>query len=95
MYRIVQEALTNTIRHGGARRARIEISEDENTVRITVRDDGRGFDTTTKATGFGLVGMRERAELLEGTFEAESELGRGTTITATLPARRRSSEQAA
>jgi two-component system, NarL family, sensor histidine kinase DevS len=86
MYRIVQEALTNAIRHGGARRARIEISEDKNTVRITVRDDGRGFDTTTKATGFGLVGMRERAELLEGTLEVESELGQGTTVRATLPA---------
>jgi two-component system, NarL family, sensor histidine kinase DevS len=95
MYRIVQEALTNAIRHGGAHHASIEISEDDNTVRITIRDDGRGFDTTTNATGFGLIGMHERAELLDGTLEVESELGRGTTIRATLPARRRSDEQAA
>jgi two-component sensor histidine kinase len=66
MYRIVQEALTNAVRHSGARHASIEIQEDDNAVRVTVRDDGRGFDTTTKADGFGLLGMRERAELLEG-----------------------------
>ena len=94
MYRIVQEALTNAIRHGGGRRASVDIREDEDSVR-TVRDDGRGFDTTAKPTGFGLMGMRERAELLEGALEVESGLGRGTIIRATFPTRRRSSERGA
>jgi signal transduction histidine kinase len=95
LYRIVQEALTNAVRHGGARRASVEIEEDESAVRITIRDDGTGFDTGVKATGFGLVGMRERAELLDGTFQVESEPERGTTIRAVLPVQRRRSAQAA
>jgi len=95
MYRIVQEALTNAIRHGGGRRASVDIREDEDSVRITVRDDGRGFDTTAKPTGFGLMGMRERAELLEGALEVESGPGQGTIIRATFPTRRRSSERVA
>jgi signal transduction histidine kinase len=95
LYRIVQEALTNAVRHGGARRASVEIEEDETAVRITIRDDGQGFDPTVKAAGFGLVGMRERAELLDGTLQVESEPGRGTTIRAVLPVQRRSSAQAA
>jgi signal transduction histidine kinase len=95
LYRIVQEALTNALRHGGARRASVEIEEDETAVRITIRDDGEGFDPTVKAAGFGLVGMRERAELLDGTLQVESEPGRGTTVRAVLPVQRRSSAQAA
>ncbi|HET7047433.1 MAG TPA: GAF domain-containing sensor histidine kinase [Solirubrobacteraceae bacterium] len=85
LYRIVQEALTNAVKHGGARRAVIEIQEDHDTVRVTVRDDGRGFDTAAQTSGFGLLGMRERVELLRGTIEVESSPQRGTTVTATLP----------
>jgi signal transduction histidine kinase len=93
IYRIVQEALTNATKHGGARRAAVEIQEDHGTVRVLVRDDGDGFDPTEKTDGFGLLGMQERAELLGGTFRVESEPGKGTTVSATLPAERRSDAQ--
>jgi len=94
-YRIVQEALTNAMRHGGAGHVDVEIMEDENMVRVTVHDEGAGFDTAAKATGYGLVGMHERAELLDGALEVDSAPGQGTTVRATLPARHRSSAQAA
>ena len=86
MYRIVQEALNNAAKHGGARRAQVEIVEDDSTVRVTVRDDGRGFDPIAHTEGFGLLGMRERVELLHGTLEVTSSPGQGTTINATFPA---------
>jgi signal transduction histidine kinase len=89
IYRIVQEALTNAHKHGDARRAVVEIEEDQTTVRVTVRDDGKGFDPAAKTRGFGLIGMHERAELAGGTLEIETEPGSGTTMRARLPARRR------
>ena len=58
-------------------------------VRVTVRDDGDGFDTTTTTHGFGLLGMRERAELFGVALELESAIGKGTTISVAFPARRR------
>jgi two-component system, NarL family, sensor histidine kinase DevS len=89
VYRLVQEALTNAIKHGRARRAVVEIKDDHTTVRVTVRDDGDGFDPTSKSNGFGLLGMQERAELLGGTVEIESAPGNGTAVRAELPAQRR------
>ena len=87
IYRLVQEALTNTAKHGGTRRARVEITEAGGRLTIEIRDDGQGFDPTERARGFGLVGMRERVELAGGTLEISSSRGAGTRVTATLPAR--------
>jgi len=90
VYRVVQEALTNVRRHSAARRATVTVVEDDETVVAEVSDDGRGFDADP-ATGFGLSGMRERAELAEGTLEvtpARSD-GRGTTVRLVVPARHR------
>ena len=89
MYRIVQEALTNATKHGDAKRAHVEVVEENATVRVTVRDDGRGFDPLGHSDGFGLIGMRERVELLHGTLEVTSSPGQGTTINATFPVNRR------
>jgi two-component system, NarL family, sensor histidine kinase DevS len=89
MYRIVQEALTNAMKHGHAKRAMIELIEEDDVARLTVRDDGEGFDPTHETAGFGLLGMRERAELVEATLEIASAPGEGTTITATFPVHRR------
>jgi signal transduction histidine kinase len=88
-YRIIQEALGNAIKHGHARRAVVEVTEDDRIVRLTVRDDGEGFDAAQQTDGFGLLGMRERAELLGGTVNVDSAPGHGATITAKLPAARR------
>ncbi len=88
LYRIVQEALTNAAKHGNAKRAVVEVYEDETNVRLSVRDDGAGFDPSMQAEGFGLLGMHERAQLLEGTLQVNSAPGGGTTIFASFPVQR-------
>ena len=90
LYRIVQEALTNAAKHGRASRAAVDVTEDEHHIHVLVRDDGSGFDPATRTEGFGLLGVRERVELLEGALSVESTPGRGTTISAELPALHRS-----
>jgi signal transduction histidine kinase len=85
IYRIIQEALSNARKHGEAKRAVVSIEVDTSSVTVTVRDDGAGFDVGARSGGFGLVGMRERAELLGGTVVLTSGAGEGTTVTATLP----------
>jgi signal transduction histidine kinase len=87
IYRVVQEALTNASKHGLARRAVVEVVEHGETILVTVRDDGRGFDPAVRANGFGLPGMRERAELLNGTLTIDSAPGRGATVEVRFPVR--------
>jgi signal transduction histidine kinase len=89
IYRIVQEALTNATKHGGAKRAVVEIGERDGEVHLRVRDDGYGFDPGEHTDGFGLVGMNERVQLLEGALEVISEPGAGTTVKARFPTQRR------
>jgi signal transduction histidine kinase len=89
VYRIVQESLTNAVKHGRAGRASVEVLEREQRITVTVRDDGAGFDSTGGTAGFGLTGMRERAELLGGELSVQSVLGSGTTVNVSLPANRR------
>jgi signal transduction histidine kinase len=88
MYRIVQEALTNATKHGEAKRAIVEVHEDDAYIRLHVRDDGKGFDTSAHTDGFGLLGMQERVQLLDGNLEIESSPDQGTTIKARFPIRR-------
>jgi signal transduction histidine kinase len=89
VYRMVQEALTNATKHGRARRAVVEITEDHDSLQVTIRDDGDGFAPDTETDGFGLLGMHERVGLLDGTLTITSAPDHGTTVAATLPARRR------
>jgi PAS domain S-box-containing protein len=87
-FRIVQEALTNIARHAQARSVDIDITRDDASIRIRVRDDGCGFvaeSPSRKPDSRGLLGMRERAYLLGGNIAIESAPGRGTTIEARLP----------
>jgi signal transduction histidine kinase len=77
--RAAQEALTNVRRHAGAREAAVVLAYGEDTVRLVVRDDGRGFDPAS-ANGFGLPGMRARAEQVDGRLTLRSDPGTGTTI---------------
>ncbi len=88
MYRIVQEALSNAVKHGNAKRAVVEVHEDETDVRLSVRDDGSGFDTTEQTEGFGLMGMHERVQLLDGSLQVDSQPGAGATVQASFPIRR-------
>jgi signal transduction histidine kinase len=83
-YRIVQESLTNVMRHAHAGTATVEVLDRDGRLRIIVRDDGQGFDPSERAIGFGLIGMRERVALANGTLEVTSS-PRGTTVDVTLP----------
>jgi len=85
-YRLVQEALNNAVHHGKATYVEVDARESDKTLRVQVHDDGEGFDPSAPTEGFGLIGMRERAELAGGTLELHSILGEGTTITAAIPA---------
>ncbi len=87
LYRIVQEALTNIARHAKAHSASILIERHGDTVRAIIEDDGVGFDTRAHRgeRHLGLLGMRERAELLRGSVTIESEQGRGTGVFIEIP----------
>ena len=85
LYRLVQEGLSNVAQHAGAGRVGIGVTATGSQVRLEIADDGRGFDVSAVAAGFGLIGMRERVALAGGTIELVSCPG-GTTVRATLPA---------
>jgi signal transduction histidine kinase len=86
IYRIVQEALTNVVKHASARTVSIIVTAGEGTVRTVIEDDGAGFVVgRVREHALGLVGMRERALLLGGRLEVESSPGSGTTILVELP----------
>ncbi|HWJ50130.1 MAG TPA: GAF domain-containing sensor histidine kinase [Solirubrobacteraceae bacterium] len=87
VYRLVQEALTNAAKHGHARRTVVEVQDGEGAVHVCVRDDGGGFDTSAQTDGFGLLGMRERVEMVDGDLQISSGSG-GTTVNAVFPVRR-------
>lgn len=93
-FRIIQEALNNVIRHADARNARIALDFADKGVRVSIRDDGSGFDLErlrrTQSSGrppLGLAGMQERAALLGGAVTVQSEPGQGTLIEAFVPYR--------
>jgi signal transduction histidine kinase len=92
VYRLVQEALNNAVHHGEAERVMVDVGEKDGTLRVRVEDDGQGFDPNAATEGFGLIGMRERAELAGGTMKLRSVPGQGTTIDATIPTAYRSSK---
>ncbi|MCX7144594.1 MAG: PAS domain-containing sensor histidine kinase, partial [Proteobacteria bacterium] len=83
-YRIVQEALTNVLRHADARRATIRLEQDAERLAVSIRDDGRGFDPVEvrRMGGFGLLGMQERVKLAGGNLGVSSEPGGGTEVRA-------------
>jgi signal transduction histidine kinase len=87
LYRIVQEGLTNIARHAQARTASILLERRNGRVRVIIEDDGQGFALQQVAGSgrLGLYGMRERAELLDGTFTIESKPGQGTSIFVEVP----------
>ena len=87
-YRIVQESLSNAARHAGASRVVVELSRRNGVLEVRVRDNGAGFDPGSAGSGFGLRGMRERVDLLDGTIEIASGAGQGTQVAAALPLRR-------
>jgi len=85
IFRCVQEALTNTIRHARAETVWIELADDGDRLAIVIRDDGCGVETMKP--GIGLSGLRERVEEIGGRIEIDSSSGRGFTLRASLPVR--------
>jgi signal transduction histidine kinase len=85
IYRIVQEALNNAARHASSRTASVTVAQDSQKIKVSILDQGRGFDTL-RVRGLGLVGMDERVKRLGGTLTIESSPGLGTTVKAELPA---------
>jgi len=91
VYRLVQEALNNAVHHGKAEHIQVDVSEDDERLRVRVADDGDGFDPSADTDGFGLLGMRERVTIAGGSLDLKSLRGDGTTIVAVLPAAHRES----
>jgi signal transduction histidine kinase len=93
LYRIVQEALGNVLRHSGAKIVQLRLKRGNSSVKCSVSDDGKGFDVSKLrqhgCVGLGLVGMRERAGALKGNLHINSEPGKGTTVEVELPLRRK------
>jgi signal transduction histidine kinase len=85
IFRIVQEALTNVERHALAGAARLRVWTADGEVRAVVEDQGRGFDPGGEAGGFGIVGMRERAEQLGGRLQVTSDSAAGTRVEVVVP----------
>jgi signal transduction histidine kinase len=90
LFRIAQEAVTNALKHSGARQIAIEVTHSPDHTRLTVRDDGRGFDPEARelppGPHFGLLGLRERAAKIGAELAIDSGPGAGCTITTTVPA---------
>jgi signal transduction histidine kinase len=84
VYRLVQEALTNVVKHAHASRVEVNITANDKWVTIEIVDNGVGFDVTARTEGFGVAGMRERVYLYGGSLEIESG-EQGTRLLATLP----------
>jgi signal transduction histidine kinase len=87
LFRVVQEALTNVVRHANARRVRVAMRARNGMLRIAVTDDGKGFarQQMNSRTSFGIVGMRERLHRIGGEFNIYSGPGRGTRLEITAP----------
>jgi signal transduction histidine kinase len=87
LFRIFQETLTNVARHSAATNVLVTLTPEDDGVRLQVEDDGRGFDLEQVAArrSLGILGMRERAEMLGGRFEIRGVEGRGTTVVVKMP----------
>jgi signal transduction histidine kinase len=81
-YRVAQEALSNALKHSGSRRIELRLAVREETLNMTIRDYGTGFDPSTAVEGLGLSAMRERLRLLDGHLQISSKPDEGTDVTA-------------
>jgi PAS domain S-box-containing protein len=85
MFRIVQEALNNIVRHADATETIIELSIDSETIKLVIKDDGKGFDPAIVKYGAGLNNIRNRVYLLNGTLTLDTQPGKGCTLVVELP----------
>jgi signal transduction histidine kinase len=87
LYRVLQEALQNAIKHSDSRKLKVSLAFISNEIQMTVRDSGIGFDSeeALKGSGLGLTSMRERLKLVDGHLSIESQRGAGTVVRASVP----------
>jgi signal transduction histidine kinase len=85
LFRIAQESLTNIARHARTQKAEILLKQDRQSIHLRISDQGCGYDPATIHKGSGIVGMRERAELLKGRLLLHTQPGHGTAIEAIIP----------
>jgi signal transduction histidine kinase len=87
LFRVLQEALQNAVKHSGVRHFDVELRDTSNKLQLTVRDLGSGFDVgqAMKSRGLGLISMAERVKLVGGRLSIDSQPQRGTTIRASVP----------
>lgn len=88
-YRLVQELLTNALKHSAARSIDVTVVQDDDTVRISVRDDGTGFDPAQQKEGYGMRSIHERVRILGGTITVDASQGNGTAVRIIVPAHRK------
>jgi len=89
LFRVLQEALQNAIKHSGSRRVDVSLAHDANAIDLTVCDSGSGFDAAQamKGRGLGLISMKERVSLVDGELSISSEPQKGTTVYVRVPLR--------
>jgi signal transduction histidine kinase len=89
IFRVLQEALQNAIKHSGSRRFDVALDHDATAIHLTVRDSGKGFDAAAaiKGRGLGLTSIKERVALVDGELSIDSQPQRGTTIDVRVPLR--------
>jgi signal transduction histidine kinase len=85
LYRFVQEALTNVLKHAQASRVKVRLHHKKGEISVSVTDNGRGLEFPIQPGGMGLLGIRERLKLLGGRLETHSSKGRGTKLVAYIP----------
>jgi signal transduction histidine kinase len=93
VYRIVQEAVNNTVRHARAKSGRVAVGASQHEIDIRIEDDGVGFDPAGQDGGLGLAGIAERARILGGRMTVRSSSGQGTTVSVSIPSRGRDKRQ--
>ena len=86
LFRLVQESVQNALKHSGAKHIQVKLEIGRDHVLMIIKDNGKGFDVSAKKSGsFGIMGMKERVELLEGEITIDSKLGAGTLIMINVP----------
>lgn len=86
LFRLIQESVQNAVKHAAAEQIHVNIRNERNQVSVSIRDDGVGFDLAKKKEkSFGIIGMRERVEMLDGSITINSKIGGGTTVYVKIP----------
>ncbi|AIM16229.1 histidine kinase [Bacillus sp. X1(2014)] len=88
LFRLIQESVQNALKHAQACQIKVQLEITESAVRVEIKDNGKGFDLSQKkSNSFGLIGMRERVDLLGGEITFDSKIGKGTTVKIKVPLR--------